>query len=126
MTSSSDGPGSGGSAGNGPGKGSSGPPGGRRLKKFAASTGTRAGGAYQGAMEAVFAIVGAVLIGAWVDSRFGTSPRWLIVGVIVGFGAFVLRLARMAKLVDERTMDEQDPETDGEASRGAGRDRDED
>jgi len=61
-------------------------------------------------MEAVLAIVIATLAGYWADAQFGTSPRWLIVGVIVGFGAFVLRLARMAKLIDEPDFgDEEDP-----------------
>lgn len=52
-------------------------------------------------MESVFAIVVGTGIGYWVDTKYGTEPRWLIVGAIVGFAAFVLRLARMAKLVGE-------------------------
>jgi len=61
-------------------------------------------------MEAVLAIVIATGLGYWADARFGTSPRWLIVGAIVGFGAFVLRLARMAKLVEDPTQDEDEDE----------------
>jgi len=56
--------------------------------------------AYQGALEAVVAIAIAAGIGAWADHRWGTSPRWLIVGTVLGFGAFVLRLFRMRKLFD--------------------------
>lgn len=85
-------------------------PGGRRLKKIAGSSSSLAGRAYQGAMEAVLAIVIATGLGYWADARFGTSPRWLIVGAIVGFGAFVLRLARMAKLVEDPTQDEDEDE----------------
>jgi len=57
--------------------------------------------AYQGALEAVLAIVIAAGVGFWADSHFGTAPRWLIVGTCVGFGSFVLRLFRMRKLFDE-------------------------
>ena len=85
-------------------------PGSRRLKKLASSPGSAAGSAYQGAVEAVFAIVIATGVGYWADTRFGTSPRWLIVGTLVGFGAFVLRLARMAKLVE----DPRDPHEPGD------------
>jgi len=81
--------------------GDSGVPGSRRLKRLAASSGSHAGHAYQGAVEAVLAIVVATGLGYWADTRFGTSPRWLIVGAVIGFGAFVLRLARMARLIEE-------------------------
>jgi F0F1-type ATP synthase assembly protein I len=63
--------------------------------------------AYQGALEAVLAIAIAAGIGFWVDGRLGSGPRWLIVGTIVGFAAFVLRLWRMRSLV------EGDPSRDG-------------
>jgi F0F1-type ATP synthase assembly protein I len=56
--------------------------------------------AYQGALEAVAAIAIAALIGYWVDRRLDTSPRWLTVGTIVGFGSFVLRLWRMRRLFE--------------------------
>jgi F0F1-type ATP synthase assembly protein I len=56
--------------------------------------------AYQGALEAVLAIVIAAGVGYWADQRFDTEPRWLIVGTCLGFGAFVLRLWRMRKLFD--------------------------
>jgi F0F1-type ATP synthase assembly protein I len=52
-------------------------------------------------MEATFAIVIAALLGYWADEHFGTTPRWLIVGVVIGFASFVLRLMRMAKLVQD-------------------------
>jgi F0F1-type ATP synthase assembly protein I len=60
----------------------------------------RGAAAYQGALEAVLAIAIGALLGYWVDGRLGSSPRWLIVGTIVGFGAFTLRLFRMRKLFD--------------------------
>jgi F0F1-type ATP synthase assembly protein I len=56
--------------------------------------------AYQGALEAVLAIVIAAGVGYWADQRWGTEPRWLIVGTCIGFGSFVLRLFRMRKLFE--------------------------
>jgi F0F1-type ATP synthase assembly protein I len=57
--------------------------------------------AYQGALEAVFAIVIGIGVGFWADKRFGTEPRWLIVGTCIGFGSFVLRLWRMRRLFED-------------------------
>ena len=59
--------------------------------------GRKKGAAYQGALEAVFAILIAVGIGYFVDQRLGTSPRYLLVGVAVGFGSFVLRLWQLGR-----------------------------
>jgi len=59
--------------------------------------------AYQGALEAVLAIVISAGAGAWADQRFGTAPRWLILGTCLGFAAFVLRLFRMRKLFEDAT-----------------------
>jgi F0F1-type ATP synthase assembly protein I len=86
----------------------SGLPGSRRLERIAGSARSREGSAYQGAMEATFAIVIAALLGYWADERFGTSPIWLIVGVVIGFGSFVLRLMRMAKLVQDPGDEDED------------------
>jgi F0F1-type ATP synthase assembly protein I len=68
----------------------------------------RQGAAYQGAFEAVFAILIAAGIGYWADERFGTSPRWLLVGVAVGFASFVLRLVKLG-----RTLQQPPPEDGG-------------
>ena len=57
----------------------------------------RQGLAYQGALEAVFAILIAGGIGYWADGYFGTSPWLLIVGFVIGFGSFVLRLVRLGR-----------------------------
>ena len=60
-------------------------------------TALRQGAAYQGALEAVFAILIAGGIGYWADSHWGTSPWGLLVGFVVGFGSFVLRLIRLGR-----------------------------
>ena len=57
----------------------------------------RQGAAYQGALEAVFAILIAGGLGYWADSHWGTSPWGLLVGFVVGFGSFVLRLIRLGR-----------------------------
>ena len=51
--------------------------------------------AYQGAFEAVFAVLIAAGIGFLADRYYGTEPRYLMIGVGIGFGSFVLRLVRL-------------------------------
>lgn len=55
------------------------------------------GKAYQGAFEAIFAILISAGIGLWIDSRFETSPWGLAIGTSIGFASFVLRLLRLGK-----------------------------
>lgn len=55
------------------------------------------GQAYQGAFEAIAAILIAAGIGLWVDHSFETSPWGLAIGTTIGFGSFVLRLVRLGK-----------------------------
>ena len=70
----------------------------------------RAIAAYQGALEAVLAIVIAAGVGYWADQRFGTQPRWLIVGTCIGFAAFVLRLFRMRTLFEDASPRKKGPD----------------
>ena len=62
--------------------------------------------AYQGAFEAVVAILIASGIGLWVDSRYDTSPYGLLTGTVIGFGSFVLRLLRLGKRLQELEAEE--------------------
>lgn len=55
--------------------------------------------AYQGAVEAVLAVVMSGLAGTWVDRRFGTEPTGFLVGMAIGFAAFGLRMWRMRNLM---------------------------
>ena len=57
----------------------------------------RKGLAYQGAFEAVMAIPISIGIGYWLDRRFGTSPSFLLLGAVLGFASFVLRLVRLGR-----------------------------
>ena len=75
-------------------------------------TAQRQGLAYQGAFEAVIAILIAAGIGLWADQYFDTSPRYLLIGTVVGFASFVLRLVRLGRQLhpdasEESEQDEQ-------------------
>ncbi len=70
--------------------------------------GRRGAKAYQAALEAVFAIPIAGGLGYWADTRFGTEPILLFVGLALGFATFVVRLARMRKLMEEQSEEERD------------------
>lgn len=63
--------------------------------------GRRGAKAYQAALEAVFSIPVAGGLGYWADAHFGTGPILLLVGLVLGFAAFVVRLVRMRKLIEE-------------------------
>ncbi len=69
-------------------------PGSGRLTRAAAASGSSA---YQAVFEAVGSILLACGIGFWVDRRFETAPVGIVVGAVIGFGAFVLRLVRLGK-----------------------------
>ncbi len=69
-------------------------PGRKRLERMATRS---AGGAYEGAFEAVGAILIATGLGYWFDQHFETEPAGLLVGAAIGFGAFVLRLFRLGR-----------------------------
>jgi F0F1-type ATP synthase assembly protein I len=70
---------------------------------------SRQGAAYQGAIEAVFAILIAAFLGNLADDHFGTAPRYLLVGFMIGFASFVLRLVRLGRyLRDTEPKDESD------------------
>ena len=61
----------------------------------------RQGAAYQGAFEAVVAILVAAGAGYWADTRFDSSPTGLLIGTAIGFGSFVLRLLRLGRQLQD-------------------------
>ncbi|MBK7949804.1 MAG: AtpZ/AtpI family protein [Deltaproteobacteria bacterium] len=69
-------------------------PGRRRVKRAAASL---AGDAYQGAFEAVMAVLVGAGAGYWADGYWDTTPYGVLAGVVIGFAAMVLRLLRMGR-----------------------------
>lgn len=69
-------------------------PGRQRLKRAAARAGSDA---YQGAFEAIGAILVGGGFGYWADLTWETEPWALLVGLALGFAAMVLRLLRLGK-----------------------------
>ena len=69
-------------------------PGRERLKRVSARAGSDA---YQGAFEAVGAVLVACGFGYLADSRWDSSPWGVLIGAVVGFAAMVLRLVRLGK-----------------------------
>ena len=72
---------------------------------------SRQAAAYQGAFEAVFAILIAAVLGDLADDHFGTAPRYLLVGFAIGFASFVLRLVKLGRTLQNSAPDaERDDE----------------
>jgi F0F1-type ATP synthase assembly protein I len=63
---------------------------------------TDMGAKYQGALEAVLSIPIGAGIGYFCDRKFESEPVGLLVGLALGFGAFVLRIFRMRPPVAPR------------------------
>ena len=88
----------------------------RRVKRAA---GSAAGDAYQGAFEAVMAVLVGAGLGYWADVHWESTPVGVITGVVVGFAAMVLRLLRLGReLVPQSPADANGTST-GERSGGA-------
>lgn len=90
-------------------------PGRRRVKR---AVGQVAGDAYQGALEAVMAVLVGAGIGYWVDRRWGTTPTGVITGVVIGFAAMVLRLLRMRSALESESHGEPAAAPEGDGERG--------
>ena len=59
------------------------------------------GAKYQGAMEAVLAIPVGAGLGHLADRQWESAPVGLLIGLLLGFGAFILRLTRMRPEVSD-------------------------
>ena len=83
------------------------------------TSGSNLGPAYQGAVEAVLAIVISMGFGLWADTHFGTSPVGLLVGLAIGMGAFALRITRLLRETNGPPAEPSgsDPGLDGERKR---------
>lgn len=85
-------------------------PGRSRAQRAAAKA---AGDAYQGAFEAVMAVVVGAGFGYWADRRWETTPYGLVIGIVIGFAAMVLRLMRMGRELPGAGAVPADAEPDG-------------
>jgi len=59
--------------------------------------GPGAGAVYQGAFEAVIALLIAAGFGYWLDGRLDTAPWLLLIGTAIGFASFTVRLVRLGR-----------------------------
>ena len=75
-------------------------------KKSQAGQGRRQGAVYQGAFEAVIALLIAVVFGYWLDGYFDTAPWLLLIGTAIGFASFTVRLMRLGRWMKDGDSDE--------------------
>ena len=87
-------------------------PGRQRIKRLAAAAGSDA---YQGAFEAIGAVLVGGGFGYWADLTWDTGPWGFLIGIVVGFAAMVLRLLRLGK---ELNFDDGSRATDASAVSG--------
>ncbi len=78
----------------------------QHAKESKAGQGRRQGAVYQGAFEAVFALLIAAGFGYWLDGYFDTAPVLLLIGTAIGFASFTLRLIRLGRWVHDADSDE--------------------
>jgi F0F1-type ATP synthase assembly protein I len=71
----------------------------QRAKESQTGQNRRPGAVYQGAFEAVIALLIAVGFGYWLDGYFDTAPWLLLVGAAIGFASFTVRLVRLGRWV---------------------------
>lgn len=64
------------------------------MQRLASAAGSDA---YQGAFEAIGAVLVGGGFGYWADLTWDTSPWGLLIGIGLGFAAMVLRLLRLGK-----------------------------
>ena len=69
----------------------------QHAKESQAGQNRRQGAVYQGAFEAVIALLIAVGIGYWLDGYFDTAPWLLLIGTAIGFTSFTVRLMRLGR-----------------------------
>lgn len=67
------------------------------MQRLASAAGSDA---YQGAFEAIGAVLVGGGFGYWADLTWDTSPWGLLIGIVLGFAAMVLRLLRLGKELD--------------------------
>jgi F0F1-type ATP synthase assembly protein I len=64
------------------------------------------GAVYQGAFEAVVALLIAAGLGYWMDGYFETAPWLLLTGIAIGFASFTVRLVRLGRWMRHQVSDD--------------------
>jgi F0F1-type ATP synthase assembly protein I len=78
----------------------------QHAKESQAGQGRRQGAVYQGAFEAVFALLITAGFGYWLDGYFDTAPWLLLIGTAIGFASFTIRLVRLGRWMRDENPDE--------------------
>jgi len=47
-------------------------------------------------------------VGQWLDNKFDTDPLWLIIGIIIGFGAAGIEIAKLVKKAERIDKEKND------------------
>ena len=72
------------------------------------------GAVYQGAFEAVIALLIASGFGYWLDGYFDTAPWLLLIGTAIGFASFTVRLIRLGRWMKNESSDESERSDESE------------
>jgi F0F1-type ATP synthase assembly protein I len=75
------------------------------------------GAVYQGGSEAAFAVLIAGGIGYWLDDYFDSAPIGLLVGIVVGFASFTLRLIRLGREMQSKYSSEAEAVEESKSKR---------
>jgi len=84
-------------------------------KKSRAGQDRRQGAVYQGAFEAVIALLIAAGLGYWLDGYFDTTPWLLLIGTAIGFASFSVRLIRLGRWMRDGNPDETGHDDESES-----------
>jgi F0F1-type ATP synthase assembly protein I len=86
----------------------------QHAKESQAGKNRQQGAVYQGAFEAVIALLIAAGFGYWLDGYFDTTPWLLLIGTAIGFASFTVRLIRLGRWMRDESPDEarQDDESE--------------
>jgi len=66
--------------------------------------------------EVALTVAAASLLGWWLDSEFGTAPWLLLVLVLLGTGAAMVRLVRLGRKLER--LEEREARSDGDDAEG--------
>jgi F0F1-type ATP synthase assembly protein I len=78
----------------------------QQVKESQAGQNRGKGAVYQGAFEAVIALLIAIGFGYWLDGYFDTAPWLLLVGAAIGFASFTVRLMRLGRWMKGENSDD--------------------
>jgi len=69
----------------------------------------RAARAYQGVLETVLTLPAGALLGYGLDAWLGTTPIGVLVGLVLGFAAFVAGAVRLARRLNQNPDEDESP-----------------